>query len=143
MFFIGAPADLVARASAAEALALAGTKHKFVSRGNFTTHDFTLNDFTKDNDWHELSLSSIIPEGTVAVFVIGEVRDPLKNRGLMLRKKGATNNDTVARVVTIGDTTDNAGSIMLEVSSDRKIEYKLALTISWEVINLSVVAWLI
>lgn len=50
---------------------------EYVDRGDSTNWDFVQTDFIQDGVWHDLDLSSIIPEGTRVVHLLVLVRDDL------------------------------------------------------------------
>lgn len=112
--------------------------NRTIYRGDVTGNDFDSGDFTKDNAYHELDLSSIIPNGTKFVTLKILVKTDTSGHTLTFRRKGNANEyNTLTGVVPIGLV--NFWIIgRCFVSTDGKIEYKLPNT-TYQTLTLLVV----
>lgn len=115
--------------------------HKYYDRGDPASEDFSVADFSKDGVWHTLDLSSIVPEGTVAVYLRVRMVSNLANNHISLRKKGNfydINRAVVAlQVANLMYYQDK----WVACDSNRKIEYRIPAGY-WPTIDVSVRAWL-
>jgi len=110
-----------------------------------TGFDFNQDSLTKDSAWHELSLASIIPEGTK--FVI--LRIDIKNQNVVgayvsVRKNGYTSGyaNVVCRAQVANVDLHYTGQVC-PVSADRKIDYIVENSGTWSVIGIVVCAWIL
>lgn len=112
----------------------------YVDRGDPATWDFVQGDFITDGEWHELDLSSIVPEGVRTIHFIALIRDDIIGSLVQLREKGNVNPYTkfMIRTQTAGMTICGDGIISCDVN--RKIEYYATAT-TWNQIILQVRGW--
>lgn len=114
-----------------------------VSRGYFTGHDFTINDFTTDATWRELDLSAIVPAGTKFVHLRINLLHSAIGSMLILKKNGtASDNNNTAAWSTLVANVNIYNTFLVECDSDRKIEY-WASNIVWGGIWLNILGWVI
>ncbi len=112
----------------------------FVDRGDVGAWDFTHADLTKDNYWHDLDLSAIVPAGTTAVQLRVQIKDDSIARAIIFRKKGHTGFWNIARLRIQVANVEIEGDIMVPLDNDRKINY-LATGAVWTLIGISVRGW--
>jgi hypothetical protein len=98
----------------------------YVSRGDPSDWDFTDATLTADGSYHELDLSSIVPAG--ATFIVARFSMSYFTPGSagMFRKLGHTGGMNVSVRATQSANIVFADDILVEVSEDRKIEYRFS-----------------
>lgn len=114
----------------------------YVDRGDPSEFDFTLGDFITDGNWHELDLSSIVPEGTKAVHFRITIQSVNIANYFVFRKKGNINERNKLAVRTQVATVPSDGDGIVSCSVDRKIEYKSTNT-TFQALILNVSGWFI
>jgi len=62
----------------------------YIARDEVTDWDFEVGDFTKDDGWHDLDLSSIVPETAQVVVMRWDIGSSVVNRYIYLRQDGFT-----------------------------------------------------
>jgi len=112
-----------------------------VDRGDPASYDFTVGDFTCDDNWHDLDLSSIIPSGAACVKIKIAIMDDEVSSSVAFRKNGNSNG-----IATFSTTTQTAnrslfGQGWVACDSNRVIEYK-ASNLEFTAINLVVTGWI-
>lgn len=110
--------------------------------GELADYHFKLADFTRDGNWHELDLSSIVPTGTKVVLLYISVGDNVAGSYLYLRKKGQTNIYNLSQYVTQVADKAYGHFDLLFCSSDYKLEY-LAGNGDFTAINMVVKGWVV
>lgn len=111
-------------------------------RGDPSSNDFDVNDFTTDATWREWDLSGICPAGATWVVARVSVLDGSANSLFMARPKGNSNalNINICRV-QVG-AIGNDVTFVLELDGDRKAEY-YATNTTFDAINITVIGWMI
>jgi len=113
---------------------------KFVDRGDPQFNDFDTGDFTKDNAWYELDLSSIVPGGTSLVLLRVRIMSDNASADFSLRKKGNTYTTNKAHV-SPGVTMQSVEyDCHVSVDADGKCEYKCS-SHTFQVLNVAVRGW--
>lgn len=102
-----------------------GPVDHYVDRGDFSGADFTIADFTRDGNWHDLDLSHIVPENTVLVSLRVTLKGTVQDKNFVLRENGNVNAGNVF-IMTL--QTSNAffpemGWVVPD--ANRVIEYKI------------------
>ncbi len=120
--------------------ALTGVYPMYVDRGDPQAYDFTINDFTKDNAWHNLNLTAIIPSIAKLLLLDVDYNNIAANRHIELRKKGQTYNKNHAEVHTRVAAQDDHAIMVVSPDGNRIIEYKVS-TAGWSVIAMTVRGW--
>lgn len=112
----------------------------YVDRGDYQDTDYAVGDFTQDNNWYELDLSTIVPAGAAAVKLHVKTRNNNVGTYLRFRKHGhtgntyrCTNRTQVANVI-IGHY------LVVSLDAGRKIDYYVAVP-AFLGINLTVQGW--
>lgn len=72
-------------------LELLPTLTGFQDRGDPAAFDFVKTDFTRDDSWHDLDLSGVVPSGATAVVLRIALVNTSAGAYIYLRKKGHTN----------------------------------------------------
>lgn len=114
----------------------------YVDRGDPSVFDFTLVDFITDGNWHELDLSSIVPEGATAISFRLTVQSVNIADYFVFRKKGNINERNKLAVRTQVATVPSDGDGIVSCSVDRKIEYRATNTI-FQAMILNISGWFI
>lgn len=114
--------------------------HKYYDRGDPAAEDFSTADFTKDGTWHTLDLSSIVPEGTVMVYLRVRIQSNLANNAVSLRKHGNLYDINRAVVALQVAMLIYYQDKWVACDSNRKIEYHIPAGY-WPIIDVSVRGW--
>lgn len=113
----------------------------FVNRGNFATADFTIGDFTKDNTWRELDLTSVIPAGCKCVLVRGYMQGTTTNLLAAFRTAGNADIGNAAHLFTFEANKRTEDDIWLIPNDIGVIEYKIPSTVD-TALSLYIRGWL-
>lgn len=112
----------------------------FIDRGDPVIWDYGTGDFTPDDAWHELDLSSLVPEGAKEVSLRVVIEHSAVDKVLYFRKHGnvASNNiggarTQVSMVIFEADTN-------VALDENRKIDYHLN-SPAWIIVHLTVKGW--
>lgn len=132
----GSSASVKARLENIEA-----TRDGFSDRGDPEEDDFTGSDFTKDSDWHELDLSSIVPSGVKLVLLRVFVVNSAAQKVCMFKKNGNYEDYNVAGFTTQVAGIGIGGDVWVVPDSNRKIAYWFQ-TGTWSVANVTVAGWI-
>lgn len=112
----------------------------YIDRGDPVNADFATEDFTLDDAWHELDLSSLIPAGATAVALTGLFINEQVQRLAMFRLHGNSNAANVARIYTQSASLTICSDFVVALDPDRKIDY-LFEGFFWSTISLTVKGW--
>ncbi len=112
----------------------------YVDRGDPVAQDFDDADLTTDGAWHDLDLSSIVPNGAIAVALRLSVKDGAVDSRVRFRKNGNSNTANVAQIRTqVIDLFINA-DLKVGCDSNRVIEY-WASSLAFTNIDITVKGW--
>lgn len=109
-------------------------------RGDPADFDFTTLNFITDGAWHELDLSSIVPENAKGVSLALRIRASTIDRAASFRIAGQAQPYNSSRATTQVANQVYTSDINVAVDTDRKIEYNFA-NITWHLITLTVKGW--
>ena len=114
----------------------------YVDRGDPVDYDFQVGDLTTDGAWHDLDLSSIVPEGATLVHLRILVMDGLTVQLLYIAEKGNSNaaNSLFVQTQVANIVSFNEGIVKLD--SSRVVQYKASNT-TWTTMNIVVRGWYI
>lgn len=113
-----------------------------VDRGDPADYDFTTGNFTTDDNWHDLDLSSIVPSGATWVKVKVVFTDDAVDSYLALRKNGNTNTRvSLSNKVRVANKTHYITGFV-PCDSNRVIEY-IATNTTFTTISLVVTGWVL
>ena len=99
-------------------------KVSYVDRGDPTSFDFTISDFSTDGSWHDLDLSGIIPVDASAVQVSLFIQDDAIGSLFQVRKNGNTNGVNAPAIRTSVTNINAYMTAIVSTDNNRKIEYK-------------------
>lgn len=118
---------------------------KYTDRGNLSSFDFAIGDLTKDGNWHDIDLSSILPAGAAdkLVYIKTELRKSVAG-GASLTFKTKGNDDDIN---TFGLISNAANATIMatgwvKCDSSRIIQYKASNIATWTTMNVAVLGWL-
>ena len=115
---------------------------RYIDRGDPADFDFTLASLITDGDYHDLDLSSIVPEAGAnhLVHLRFQIMDNAAGMIFFLREKGNSNPyNSLAAATIVADTyTFFDGFVMLD--ANRKVEYWASNT-TWTGIYILVRGW--
>jgi len=114
----------------------------YSDRGDPSVFDFTLTDFTTDDTWRDLDLSSIIPANTKAVIVHICISAPNPNYCMQFRKKGNVNEINIGATRQPVKDIQTPEDLILAVDENRFIQYKGS-PLAFDIINFVVKGWFI
>lgn len=118
---------------------------KYIDRGDATGYDFTHPDFTQDNAWHELDLSSIIPEeakGQLIHISALYKHETVTGGWIEIRENGNVNAYNVRTMqILVTNITHYDPDVWVMCDSDGKIEYKTSGVNALTSIQLTIVGW--
>ena len=95
----------------------------YVDRGDPNAWDYVVGDFTRDNVWHELDLSAIVPAGATAVLVRVAVESSPAPKYFNLRKNGNANVFNITTLATQVAGIPFRDTFIVSVDAERIIEY--------------------
>lgn len=117
-------------------------KSLYVDRGEVSAPDFSVSDFTTDDGYHDLDLSSIVPANAKQVHVSVWLYDNLTSMYLILLKQGRTDlNNALAHFIAVA----NIATVMdgfVPCDENRIITYRASNT-SFTTIDFTVRGWII
>lgn len=113
--------------------------HRLCDRGEVASPDFTYGDFTHNNAWHDLDLSSIVPKGAVRVILNVSITGTGGNQALYFRKKGRTTSYCTQGIFIGVAAGLDLHNVEVFCDVNRVIQYNG--TTSLSVIDVSVVGW--
>lgn len=99
-------------------------EHAFVDRGDPAGFDYDWEDFTRDDAWHDLDLSSIVPAGAKAVSLYLEFEDALVLKYIMFRKKGNVNEKAISKEYCSVANIESGNDLTVPLGENRVIQYK-------------------
>lgn len=112
----------------------------FVDRGDIAAYDFTQTSFTRDGQWHDLDLSSIVGAKAVWVLILVAMTHSTTNEELRLKTKGNVNDyNVVHRKNNLANLAYYHG-VWVQTDAAGKIEYKLT-SGTYSVINFTIRGW--
>lgn len=117
-----------------------GLNAGYFFRGDISAWDFTLVDFVRDENWHELDLSAIVPEGAKAVLLKVVVESVFEDKKFDLRAHGQIYNYNTCAIFTPKSSVRIGGVYLVPCDADRKIDYE-AYSTGFTTINVIVVGW--
>jgi hypothetical protein len=111
-----------------------------VDRGDVSSPDFDTLDFTIDDDWHVLDLSSILPKGNILFRFQLLIKVDAADSLIEFRKNGNANHINVANLGThVADIIVDS-NLHVMCDSNRLVEYR-GTTATWETIQFVVLGW--
>lgn len=109
-------------------------------RGDPAAYDWVVANFTRDNNWHDLDLSGIVPDKAKFVLFNIEIAQVATGKTFWLRKNGNVNTKNVSQLRTQAVGLTLVGDVVTPCDANRKVEYR-ADTGTWLVINVTVKGW--
>lgn len=104
-------------------LAEIGIPPVFVDRGDPAVADWTEATLTINSAWHDLDLSTIVPEGASTVLFNGYIRDDAVNSYFFLRSKDNAGLYNISAIITQVANVPVQRDMVVKLTSDRKISY--------------------
>lgn len=112
----------------------------FVDRGDPAVYDFVVGDFIKDDDWHVLDLSGIIPANVKGVALSVVLVNADAEKHFKVRTHGNANAINVGNMNTSVGLVATSGDLEVAPNEDGKIDYWIT-SVNWIVIRLTVKNW--
>lgn len=116
---------------------------EYVDRGDPASFDFAVGDFTTDNTWHDLDLSSIVPtEGAnQLVHLLVAISDDVSGGAIQFRKKDNSNTVNVAACTLPTANTTYYYDLWVRMDDNRIVEYKGSNS-TFVTLNVAVRGWM-
>lgn len=111
-------------------------------RGDPAAYDFAIGDFTRDNAFHDLDLSAIVPENAKGVHFFVIVQAAGAGEELILIRGGQVNTNNMAFTKTEVGGTLNTADVICACDENRIIQYKCPNGLNQR-IDLLVKGWLL
>jgi hypothetical protein len=111
----------------------------FVSAGDPTNYNFLTAAFVKDDQWHDLSLTNLVPSGAKAVAVTFTIQDNIVGNPAMLRCNGNTGEFSYLGMMTQAANVYMSMSGIVICNANREIEYKVGSGMNF--VGLAVTGW--
>ena len=113
----------------------------FHDRGDATSCDKTVVDWTKDGSWYDWDLSGVVPEGTKGIVIWGYIKSSVAGEFFMLRKNGNSNEYNLLQCQTQAAGIEICFQGVVPCDTNRIIEYKFENTGHWTDAAAVVVGW--
>jgi hypothetical protein len=119
-----------------------GTTHIYVDRGDPSSHDWTVGNFTTDYTWRDLDCSSIVPAGATAIHFRVSLDDGVVGSLFQLRENGNSNtrNLTLQRIQVANKYID--ADMWCSCDSNRVVEYRGS-NVTFSAIDVTIRGWII
>lgn len=114
--------------------------NSYEDRGDPSAYDKTLTDFTTDNSWHDLDLSSVVGAQAKAIHMRIVVTDNAAGSFVQFRKKGNSNTYNCALIYTQVADQELHNEVIVACDKNQKIQYRTTNT-TFTTINLVVKGW--
>jgi len=111
----------------------------FNDRGDPKAADYAIGDFTVDNTWRDLDLSSLVPAGARAVLLRVDIRDAATSKVFAIREKGNGEAINIAQFSTQVANITVAGDLIAICDQDRVVQYKISA--GMDISNVTVGGW--
>lgn len=115
---------------------------RYVDRGDVGSYDYSTDDFTKDNNWHDLDISSKIPAGTKAIVCIVWAQSYNPTNVVYFAKKGDTNYFNISTIITQQGGIGCPQDIIIMPDTDGWIKYRATGT-QWQILTLVIKGYFI
>jgi hypothetical protein len=92
-------------------------------RGDPTADDFNQTTLTFDSTWHDLDVSSIVPENAKAVLLVVLIKDNLVGTQFQVRKNGNTSGYNRSQIYTQVANNYMISDFIIACDNNRIIEY--------------------
>lgn len=112
----------------------------FVDRGDPADPDFELYNFTTDEKWYDLDLSSIVPDGAKAVLLTLKIVSTSASADFFFRKKTNSYDYNTCHTATTVAGIRTAADLVCPCSAERVIQY-YGEDVVWTEIDLTVKGW--
>ena len=116
--------------------------NKYIDRGDPEFLDWTTENFTTDDFWHDLDCSNIVPKNTIAIMFTGRILHSESGKQFMMRKNGNTyyNNQRLTRTQVANIA--KSFNWIVACDSDRLVEYRASNT-TFLYIDLTIAGWFV
>jgi len=113
---------------------------RFVDRGYASSRDFELADFIRDENFHELDLSAIIPATAKGIYIaLAMSADTAGKRGTFSPSGNAFDYNYERRMTQVAAQMIHTG-LTLPIRTPQKIWYRFDIA-NWSIINFTTLGW--
>ena len=127
-------------AASQQSIKAALARKGFVHRGDPSSNDWAVGDFTTDGTWNDLDASSIVPANTAAILFRLVLIDDAVGSTFLLRKNGNAQTVVVDGLATIVANVGVRSNVICACDANRVVEY-YGTAVAFATINLSVLGW--
>lgn len=121
--------------------AILGPVDFYVDRGTASGVDFSLSDFTRDSNWHDLDLSSLVPANTKQVWAVLAVRSTIIGRYCQFKNPDHPGNNNAAQITIQVASNFLVDDIHFQLDANRNVTY-LFYSTGWTHIYLTIRGWI-
>lgn len=112
---------------------------KYIDRGNLASHDFESADFTVENAWTNIDLSSIVPVNAKQINLLVQWTNAVGGFAFKVRDYGNSNEINIISLCSVGAAVVQEIA-MINITS-QKLQYYLT-GIAWKTAaNISILGW--
>lgn len=112
----------------------------YIDRGIAFPADFVVGNFIKDATWHDMNLSSVVPEHAKAVALRLTIKASAINKYTGFRKKDTDVTYNMGQIRTQVADIPFEADLVVACDTNRFIQYKIAVA-TWAVLNVTVKGW--
>ncbi len=115
---------------------------EIVSAGDLASRVWDISDFTTDNTWRELDVSSAIPLAAKLAVLRIRITDDVAGMYCEIRPKGYTSGINIFRAMVLAANKPADHEFAIVLPEDNILEYKFSNT-TWGVIDLDPIYWVL
>ena len=114
---------------------------KCIDRGDVVAPDYTKD--TLDDGWNDMNLSSIIPKGTKLVILSCKLKTSLGLGSIYVKTRGFAGGYNEGGITCQTEVSFMFGNLCISPDSDRFISLYKSPGVTWTMLNVTVVKWLV
>ncbi|GAH91455.1 unnamed protein product [marine sediment metagenome] len=120
--------------------AFANMGEKFVSRGDYSSSDFTFESYITDYVWRELDLTGIVPANATMVMINMQIKGSGIGESMMLSPYGYTNRWWHPQINIQAANVAMSAVAILPLFGVPKVQYRITPN-GWSVLKTDVLGW--
>lgn len=115
----------------------------YVDRGDISSEDFNVGDYTIDTAWHDMDWSGIIDPGALLVLIRLGVKNNEAGRWMKWRPKGYTNNTNVSMIFTQVSLKDIDLDLLIRPDGNGIVQYCVHDSGTWSSMTTVIRGWFV
>lgn len=112
-----------------------------VDRGDPGTPDWERDDLTRDNTWHDLDCSAIVPEGATGVLLRVGYKAAFLTHQIQFKTKGNVGWPNVVYCLVVVSNASHHKDATVAVDSNRFAQYRVSHVSGWAHIQITIAGW--